>query len=306
VRHLLQIAKQKYARLQALKKESTTSSEPTETIKGPNPEMERLGSELREYKVQLDLAMTLNHMTKEHPAVKTLLERIAIMEERIRNTPTEIVLQKVFGAGAGADLLANQVAAAQAEVEFLEAEYDRVTSQVAGYEEMYAHYGPARKEYSQVMDDINRLSTEAKSWQARYRQVEMAMSAESANMRTDIAVVEKAKKPDSPSFPRLTTVFGVAFGGGLLFAGLLTFLAVRKDRTIATVEEAVDYFGLTIHGQVGEISSGRAQLAQRARSYVIMPLVIVLMLVGTALACSRLILRAQGSNDVLPAVFHVQ
>jgi len=290
VHRLLNIAKQKYARLIALHDaQSQEPDQPIQVIKGPNPELERLGAELREYKVELDLLITLQHMTNDHPMIQTLLARIALMEERIRNTPPETVLQTIYGRGEGADILAAQVAAAQSEVEILTAEYDRVASQHAGYEKMNTDLEKSRKEYAKINEQIEALSVESAEWKQRFRQVEMALEAEKKGLRTDITAVQVAKRPDRAAFPKMSRILGMAFGGGLVFAALWLTFASRKDRTIAAVEDAD--FGVPVLGVIGEITTRRQRAMRAFNRWALTPLVTAILLIAIGLASLNMLLK---------------
>ena len=273
IRRLRAIAQVKYDSLVAARDELTDYDEPVQIIKAPNPELERLGAELREYKVELDLAMTLQHMTREHPAIKTLLARIALMEDRIRNTPPEIIVQAVYGTGGGAESYAAQVAAAQSEVEILTAEYHRVESQIEGYEKMMADFEGVRGEYTIVLENVEDLQIKVDLWEARLRQVDMALEAELEQKRTEVIKVESAQKPYLPSFPVLAHVLVVTYLGALGFGALVVFFWSSKDRTFSTTEQAAREFDVPVIGAVGEIvTTGRKQ-QQNLWKWVIAPVV---------------------------------
>ncbi len=292
VRRLRDIARTKYASLLAIRKQQTEpTTQPVQVIKGPNPELERLGNELRQYKVELDLAMTLQHMTTEHPAIQTLLSRIRIMEERIRNTPTEIVLQRIYGSGSGADNYAAQVAAAQSEAEILSGEYDRIESQIVGYEKMMTTYEPARRTYTMIMGKLQDAQTTTENWRARLRDVEMALNAEMANRRTSVSSVEPAKRPESPSFPRFPQVLALALVGGLLFGGTIVFAVHSNDRSVLTVEDATDHFQVPVHGVIGEVLTEPVRVANAFKRRFVLPAVGLLLLVAVGVGVISINLR---------------
>ena len=295
VRRLLNIAQQRYGRLQKIKEErdKNLTTEPQQVIKGPNPELERLGAELQQYKIELDLAMTLQHMTERHPAIQTLLARIRIMEERIRNTPEEIVIQALYGTGAGGDILANQISTAQAEVEFLESELDRVRSQREGYEKLNSSLQGVRKEYATLLEDLASVQEEAKDWKERLRKIDMALASEVAGQRVDLETVEKAKLPEATSFPRSSYVLPIAFGGALVFAAMVVVLLNRKDRTISTVEEAAVYFDVPVRGLIGEIVTRRRRYILGFQRWVVTPLVTLVLLAIIAVVTAGLVLKLE-------------
>ena len=254
VRRLLAIAEAHVLAIQKTKDitAETPLSQPVEIEKGPNPEKERLGAERQKYKEELDLALTLRCMTRDHPAVKTLQERINIMEQRIRETPDEIELRKVYSMGGGGEIYTARLAAAQAEVEILKAEYDRVQTQVAGYAKMQQDLDIARKEYVGCLERMDAIKVEAKSWQDRLRQVEMALAAEDNKLRMKTETIQKAQKPILPSSPRLAIVLGVSLGGAVLLGALMVFGFHRKDRSIASGQVAESFLGLPVYGVISE------------------------------------------------------
>jgi len=304
VRRLLNIAKQKVARLEAMRRavQGEELDRPIKIIKGPNPELERLGQELREYKTELDLAMTLQHMTRDHPVIKTLLARIAIMEERIRNTPEEIVLERVFGAGGAGETYVAQVAAAQSEVEILGAELDRVESQIEGYEKMMAGFEQVRPRYVAILEDLDDLRAKWQMWEHRRRQVEMALEATQAQEQDAVTqmltVIEKAERPARPAFPALNHVMVVTFLGALAFGSLTIFFFNVKDRTVSTSEQAGRIFkGTAVLGTVGEIGTRGLKAQQAFRRWILTPIVAAVILVVLAVLVFSISLKLRHPED---------
>ncbi|HDZ21053.1 hypothetical protein LCGC14_0239220 [marine sediment metagenome] len=293
IRRLRNIAQQKYNRLMAMKEELEQTDRPLQIIKGPNPELERLGAELREYKIELDLAMTLQHMTREHPAIKTLLVRIAIMEERIRNTPPEIILQTMYGTVTGAESYAAQVAAAQSEVEILSAEYDRVESQIKGYQNMMQGYKPARQEYAKLLAEMADMESKAVLWEQRRREVGMALAAEQADLRTKFETMELADKPFRPSFPAVNHVLAVTLLGSIAFGSLAVFFWNAKDRTIATAEQAAKAFAVPVVGTISQIVTRKMRHARAVWRWLVVPLVVAVVLAVLAALAASVIVKLQ-------------
>jgi hypothetical protein len=293
---LLKIAKDRLRSLQKLKEgaEEEETEVPAQIIKGPNPELERLGQELREYKTELDLAMTLQHMTRDHPAIRTLLTRIAIMEERIRKTPEEIVLQTVYDFGSGGEAYAAEVAAAQTEVEILQAELHRVDSQIEGYKKMMIGFEEVRPRYIAIIDELKDAESKAEMWESRRRQVEMALEAArgtTPDMPGMLTILEEAQRPTIPSFPRLNHVFAVALFGALAAGSLLVFFWNSKDRTVGTTEDAARYFDVPVIGSVGQIMTRGVRGKRFFRRWLIVPIVAAVMFLVIAVLVLSITLR---------------
>ncbi len=301
VARLLHIAKQKVARLEAMRDAVDSGAEmddPSQVIWAPNPELERLGQELREYKTELDLAMTLQNMTREHPAIKTLLARIAIMEERIRNTPERIIVQEVYGTGGAAETWVAELAAAQSEVEILTAELDRVESQILGYEKMMTSYEGDRQKYSALLARLADLESKTAMWEDRRRRVDMALEAEEADLRMQVQQVEPAERPILPSFPALNQVLAVTFLGALAFGGLMVFFFNSKDRTIATGEQAAQVFeGVPVVGTIGQISTTGSRSRSFLCNWVLSPILLALIVVIVAVLTLSITLKLRHPDE---------
>ena len=301
VARLLHIATQKVARLEAMRDAVDSGGEmddPSQVIWAPNPELERLGQELREYKTELDLAMTLQNMTREHPAIQTLLTRIAIMEERIRNTPERIIVQEVYGTGGAAETWVAELAAAQSEVEILTAELDRVESQILGYEKMMSGYESARGEYAVILSELAELVAKTTMWDSRRRQVDMALEAEDAKLRMQVQQVEPAERPILPSFPALNQVLAVTFLGALAFGGLMVFFFNSKDRTIATGEQAAKVFeGVPVVGTIGQISTAGSRSRSFLCNWILSPILLALIVVIVAVLTLSITLKLRHPDE---------
>jgi uncharacterized protein involved in exopolysaccharide biosynthesis len=288
IRRLLAISKGKVASIQSAKN-AAPSTKPEDVTKAPNPEKERLGAELRKYKEEMDLALTVRCMTKDHPAVQTLQERINIMEKRIRETPDEIDLPSVSHAGGGGEYYTAMLAAAQAEVEILSSEMDRVQTQVDGYAKMNKDLEVARKDYVTILATTEIIHTQAKSWQDRLRQVEMALAAEKEGLRVlfNTDAIQWARRPQMPSMPRLPIVAGMALGGAMIFGALMIFAFHRKDRSLTSGELTESYLGVPVYGIISESLT----LGQRASGKLFRWSFLLFMLAMMGVSAGGLVLR---------------
>ncbi len=292
VLRLVDLAEKKYARLLALRNEQVNGVEdlPKQVIKGPNPELERLGAELQEYRVELDLAKTLRKMTDSHPAIVTLQQRIESLEKRIRDTPAEIVIQTIYGENTGASEFAARIAAAQSEVEILSLERDRVASQVQGYEQMMKDFDGPRRQYVATVEELDARTIEAQEWQRRLRDMEMVLLAERENRRQQLSAVELAREQLFPAFPSLLRVFAVAFLGAMAFALGMVLLFNAVDHTIDEPEEAGMRFGVPVQGVISEIVSPRQQAIRGWKRWVLGPAVTAAFVVVLGVASLSIVL----------------
>lgn len=285
------VSTQKFERLKALAEKTPTSSEePVQVVRGPNPELERLKEELRKYQDQLDSAVNLRHMTDNHPTVKTLHKKIEELTEQVAQTPEETVLQKVFGSDASDEGLSMALAGSESEVEIASSELERLQARLTAVQNLVANYAPIREQYLKLLKKVTELETEKANWQGRLTGVDMALSSEVAKRRTHLNAVQLAEKQFRPSSPKLLYVLGLALAGGLAFGGGLVFLGNTLDRSIATTEDAAQHFDLPVFGVVGEIVTARERVWRTTRRLIVEPTVALLLLGVIGLACLNIVL----------------
>ncbi|MFW5869928.1 MAG: GumC family protein [Planctomycetota bacterium] len=297
LRRSQKMAKQTLARLGALKdkKEPTTQpsaeEQPREVIRGPNPELKRLQLQLTEAEEQLNHLLTVNHMTEKHPTVLSLKGRIEQLEKQISETPEEIVIQRIFGDGPrGDDGYAAAVAAAKSDFETATSELVRQEARLDSLQALMANFAPIRQEYLAIVDNLDKAQTEADTWRKRLTGVEMKLAAEVAKRRTHLDAVEAAQPQFRPSSPKPMMVIGVAFIGGLGFAAALVFLANMLDRTLSTPEEVQESFGVPVCGVIGEIKTTRERITGGVGSFVVTPILGLVIIVAIGVATFSLTL----------------
>ena len=101
VRRQQTVAKQKLEQAKVLAEAATPKpDEPIQIVKGPNPKWAEIDKELTRFKDELDQAKTLRHMKETHPTVETLNRKIKALEEELKNTPEEVVTERVFDTAA--------------------------------------------------------------------------------------------------------------------------------------------------------------------------------------------------------------
>lgn len=281
----LEVAQLRVARLDALKSQSTSrtpdEANASKIIKQPNPELARLKRQLNDLQDELDTALVFNRMTEEHPKVKSLRIKITQTENRIKNTPPEIVRETVFASGA--DVLDISMASAAAKSEHQTATNDikRLTALLAGYNKMWANFAPVRQDYLALLKKTNDNLAEVEHWKGRLDQVQIALAAAVDNRLTRMKAIQPSHHQFLPAWPSLPAILALAICGGLAFGAALVFLAKSLDRTIKTPEEAAEYFDVPVHGVIGEIVTPARRLRRLIRRWVLVPamsLVVVLAL----------------------------
>jgi len=253
------VAKETFERLKALaEKAATAPGEPIQVVKGPNPELDRLGKELRRWADLLERQIVLNGMTEDDGVVQRLHKKIGELTKQIEQTPAEAVIQEVYRSQRPGDGLATALAAAQSEVEMAEKELQRLQERLNAVQVLVVNYAPVRQAYLELCTKVAELEVAKKSWQYRLTGVQMALEAEVAKRRTHLEAVQLAEKQFRPQSPKLLYVLGFALIGGLFFGGLLVFnhnianpsiartlvrLATCFDRSVVPTAPAYAPFG---------------------------------------------------------------
>jgi len=290
------VAGQTVSRLQATVKTTTTpTSQPIQEIWGPNPERKKLEQDLAAARERLSDALKLAHMKEKHPTVQTLRAKISMLEGEIRNTPQEAVIQKVYGSiSPGSDkILAGEIAAARSQLEMTTGELNRLQARLDKANELMGNLAPVRQEYVRLINREKDLQTEQDDWQGRLAGVQMSLAAELAKRRTHLSAVEVARQQFRPSSPSLWKVIGIAIAGALIFGGGLVFLANLLDRSISTSDEATRYFGVPIHGVIGEIVTPREQFTRRLRRWTVLPAVSLVLLAALVVSGGSIYMRLE-------------
>lgn len=281
----LVIAKKNLKKIMALReKQKSGTAEPSQIIYGPNPELARLDKELTEYREQLEKAVTLEHMTEEHPAVKALRSSINLVEERIKRTPPEIKMQTIYSSGAGMQSFVAMAADKQAEVESVENQLQFARAKVDGFEKMQQGFVRAKKDYTQILELWKAARSDFRYWEKQMKDAESRLADEVANRRTTMSTRSMAKIPLDPSAPSLKMVFGFAFVGAIGFGGAIVFLLYKASRTISTPEEAVRQFELPVFGVISEIVTPVVKHRRRFSRIFIDPAIaaVLLVLIGVS------------------------
>ena len=288
------VASQKLERIQAVAEEQKKDTgEPIQTIVGPNPEIDRLKEQKRNFEEQLQNARTISHMTDKHPTVEALVAKITNIENTLVETPEEVELQKIYGTKQQDEAITMALAAAKAEVDMTESELARLQNRLDTIQNLIGNYGPVRQRYMELIRKTAEAEIEKKNWQERFSEVEMALSAEVAKRRTHLNAAQLAQEQFVPSEPKLSTMLGMALVGGLMFGGGLVFLSNLLDRSVADPRDAEAHFGLPVYGVIGEIVPPPTRAWRNVRRFAIEPVVGLVLLAGIGIAALNVALWLQ-------------
>lgn len=293
----LEIARKNYAKLIAERDRIARGEAPSQVIYGPNPELERLNKELRGLRELLEEAILLNNMTEKHPRVQGLRQSIELVKKRLKQTPPEVVMQKIYGSGEGIDTFAAQAAAAQAQIELLEQRLEYARSRAEGYRDQQDNQNQHRAAYADLIEKVENAEDETQSWRGRLNQVEMALAAEAAKRRTHLETVERARRQYLPSSPNFVKLLAVSLGGGLIAASALVFGLTLMDRTIATSDGAEKYFDVPCYGSIQEIVTLRERATRRLMKWLVWPAVSAVLIAVIVYLTTALFLRLKRPDE---------
>lgn len=292
------IASQKLARLTGMVQEIRQENEgdkPTEVVMGPNPALRELQAELKDWKGQLDQALTIDHMTENHPRVKTMRSKIQSIQQEIDETPEKIILSEVYASGGEErpNPYAAEVAACKAEIGTMERDIERLQKRLDEKTDLLANIGPIIREYEDILQRMEQQEKEVERYRIRLDGVEMALAAEAAKRSTHVETIEPAQEQHRPSSPSLLMILGATAVGSLGIAGALVFLTSMIDRSITTVDEAVEHYDLPVHGVIGEIVTPEKRTLRTILRWVIAPTVALVLLVCIAGAVLSIVIWLQ-------------
>lgn len=277
------------AKAAAGSQEGQDKSVPAEVIMGRNPELDRLNAKLTQAKEELDKAVNDAGMKEDHPTVQRIKATIARLEEEIKNTPEEVVASKRFvHPGTFINPYAADLASANTDYEVASRAIEQKERELARQQQLLAACTTANKAHQEY------LRKEAEAFKAyevarnELNRLEEQRKAELAKRRTNLYKRDVAEQPYKPSSPVFWQLLVVALVAGLAAGSGLVFLTHTLDRTIATTEEAMTYFDVPIYGVVGEIRTPRDLLRRKFKSFVVVPIVSVILILALAVAVLNL------------------
>ena len=276
-RCLEQLADNAKADAESMKDEG---SEPTEVIWGPNPELAGLKEQLRNAREALDIEFQITKRLETHPGVMALRGNIARIEERIKDTPEQIIVERKFtgAVGSSARPYAVERADALTQIELCQEAIGRRNRECERLQELLDG-SPQQKSVGLLHQDHERLASEEAKCRAeadhylrQQTEVERNMAAELAKRRTILAPLDEAQEQYKPQSPVLRQVLTVAAVSGLLFGLLLAALPLRvngRKRIVLTLAVVLLLAAVVLTTLSNVI---RLEYPERHRAYVNNPL----------------------------------
>lgn len=167
--------------------------EPSKTAMVGNPRLDELQNELEAAREDLETLREIHHMTDRHPRVQAQKRRIALLSERIEETPGQVPQESLEGPGPGRVPLNVRLAEARSNVETTAGKLDRLEGRLVDLKALQANYVPIRKKYERLLEKLDSSRKDLQRWESRYQEVRMAREAETARRRTDHEIVQPAR-----------------------------------------------------------------------------------------------------------------
>ena len=270
---------------QELTQPSETESPPV--VARPNPELQRLDNTISAYIERLELAITVDKMTEQHPTVRMLRRKLTELQRQRQTLPAEVYTEAVIDESARRQSIEQELADARLEHEAKADELVVIESQIKELRRRSATMFPLQAEHRSFDRDIEQARQQMDFWQHRQRRVGEAMTAEQGRRGISMKFLKpcgpigRASSPD----PMQVLIVAVAFGLGCGVVGVL--LGQRMDQTFRNVEQARSALPAPMLGAVAEIITERLTRWRSLRTKLLYPCLtaaMVLALAGAAYA----------------------
>ncbi len=250
-----------------------------------------LNAKLRKLRDQLEKALTIEHMTLNHPKVLALrqsINQVTYQIEQIRSGKSN--------EGADTESLTSggimfQLASTEAQVQTLGEEIERLETQLKSYKSVIARAGPVLYKYSQIQESLQYAQHQAIIWQQKLSDIETALEGEKAKRRTQLKEVQLARSTDRPLSPRLWTVLIFALAGGLAFGYVFAFGVDSLDHTIRSPEQMTEEFQLPVAGMIDQIIPESQKTLQKIKHRTFTMVVSMILLASLMLSLGIVVLR---------------
>jgi uncharacterized protein involved in exopolysaccharide biosynthesis len=298
----LQVTAQKRERL----KEWATRQPPElkVTRKIENPAMARVLEKRMGIQNELEANLAAGR-TEEHPQVKRLRERLAIVDREMAALEPEKD-QDTLEPNTQKLAAEQQIEELSGTVQALERRQQELTGQVDQYEALQRNFFVVRNDYIKLTRDLDESQQQFTFWDGNLRRAQVALSIEVQNRGVRLRMIQPAPELARPSKPTLYGILVVGILAGCAAGALFVLLAELLDHSFHSIEQAVDDLKLPVLGAVNEIITPAASLRRRILAFFVYPTVgaamsMVLLIVAgiTYLNLEQPLLYAQLVSDPL-------
>ena len=266
-----------------------------------NAELLAIKDKLKKQQEMLDTNIYEFRRTKDHPAVKDLVRRIAdtkkelaefeggdtIKVEEVPNT-AKIEAQKDISVKTG-------------ELKAMEKGLEEMTADIERFEVYNRNFFTVRNDYLKIQRELTESQDQLKFWDDSLRRTTMALALSVGERGLRLSFVQRAPDLAKPSSPTLVKILGAAVALGLAIGALMVILAELLDHSYRSVEQAIDEIKLPVLGAINEIVSPAAAMRRKIFGWGVFPAVtmVLILVLGGVFAMTYLSLEAPHKYDQL-------
>lgn len=251
------------ANREALKSWASIQPETTEVMRfGPNPLLAERRDKLAKLEQELEGHLILGK-TDKHPIIIKLKQRVEEVRAEIATLPTETSLAKDIQPNQQRLDAMRQIDVLGREIEELQRQRAELEGEVEHYEILNRNFFVVRSDYVRLQRDLTEADSQLKFWEGNQRKTRMALAAEVGERGVRLRVLQRAPDLARPSRPTPVQIAAAALVAGLGVGGTIVLLAELLNRSLRSVEHAVDELKLPVLGAINEIVT--PQIAFRRR-----------------------------------------
>jgi hypothetical protein len=272
--------------------------------RSPNPQYVAVQARVAELQREISVSCSEGRMTEKHPKIVKLQQTLEQARQELTATPAELVVASPAAVAADDSPRRERARA--------EAQLDRAKTELAGKQQerqrldkAQANVMPVTQEYQRLSNQLASAEDEAAMWRKNLGRMQIALEAERTGPRTNLAIAQSAQPAYRPSWPPLWMVFGLALGGGAIFAVMCVLGLWRLSRSFGAPEQVRQVLGLPLLGVVGPVLSPAARRLRAIRRYVLAPALATLLVAATTIAATGVVMSMQCPGTYAELLEHV-
>ncbi|MCE9591164.1 MAG: hypothetical protein K8S99_11645 [Planctomycetes bacterium] len=235
-----------------------------------NPVLRQLLESKTSIENDLDKNLTLFRRTDEHPEVKSLRLRLANIEKKIAETQAQIVGSNQSVPNEQRQLAMRDQQALGGTITALQRQKEDLASQQEQMESLDRDFFSYRSEYTKTDRELTEAIEQAKFWEDKLRNTQIALSAEFSQKGIRLTFLQQADIA-RPSKPTLLMVLVVAVGLGCAVGAGLVIVTELLDTSFRNADQAMDDLKLPVLGAVSEIVSPAQNFRRRIITMAVYP-----------------------------------
>jgi hypothetical protein len=277
LRESLRIDRMELAQLEELSQQrAVESNEPISVVRMPNPKLDELKNQLANLQQMRQRERQIKKET--HDDIKEIDRQIVWIEGQIKQTPPTVIKESVYGRTDNSIDLRMARARLTASIKGAVNQLERNEKRLARSEKVMENFVPIRQEYEQLLRTLGDHQKKFSDYRDQYMSLQVTLSAELAKRRTRHEIIQYAQKQYTPSSPTLAMVLGMAVIGGLGCGAGLAFLVNAVDHSVNLTQDAAKRFDIPVVGVIGMIESGPQRMIKRLRTWILGPVVAVVLI----------------------------